>query len=75
MKLRGFVFSGLGKGAHYVEKYNKYFLEDLGMEFFPGTLNLRVNREVFLNKNGVVINPKEKDIFEIPLIWQGKVGF
>jgi riboflavin kinase len=43
----GLVFSGLGEGAYYVSQpgYKKQFLEKLGFEPYPGTLNLRVRKE------------------------------
>jgi riboflavin kinase len=43
----GTVFSGLGEGAYYMNQdgYRKQFLEKLGFEPYPGTLNLRVRKE------------------------------
>ncbi len=43
----GIVFSGLGEGAYYVnqEGYKKQFIEKLGFDPYPGTLNLRVRKE------------------------------
>lgn len=43
----GTVFSGLGEGAYYMsqEGYKKQFVEKLGFEPYPGTLNLRVRKE------------------------------
>ena len=43
----GVVFSGLGEGAYYVSQpdYMKQFVEKLGFEPYPGTLNLRVRKE------------------------------
>jgi len=42
--LKGVVFTGLGEGAYYVtrEGYKKQFIEKLGFEPYPGTLNLRL---------------------------------
>jgi riboflavin kinase len=42
--LEGTVFTGLGEGAYYVTKevYRKQFIEKLGFEPFPGTLNLKL---------------------------------
>ncbi len=42
--LEGIVFSGLGEGAYYIskEQYKKQFLEKLGFEPYPGTLNLKL---------------------------------
>ena len=40
----GVVFTGLGEGRYYMslEGYRKQFLEKLGFDLFPGTLNLRL---------------------------------
>jgi len=45
--LEGVLFSGIGEGAWYVsqEGYRRQFVEKLGFEPFPGTLNVRLKRE------------------------------
>lgn len=45
--LEGILFSGLGEGAYYVTRdgYRKQFLEKLGFDPFPGTLNLKLATE------------------------------
>ncbi|MCS7119016.1 MAG: DUF120 domain-containing protein [Archaeoglobaceae archaeon] len=47
LRFRGTVFSGLGEGRYYVslEGYRKQFKEKLGIDPFPGTLNIRVPKE------------------------------
>jgi riboflavin kinase, archaea type len=42
--LEGTVFTGLGEGAYYITKehYKKQFVEKLGFEPYPGTLNLKL---------------------------------
>ncbi|MEM2342285.1 MAG: DUF120 domain-containing protein [Candidatus Bathyarchaeia archaeon] len=42
--IEGRVFSGLGEGAYYVSKeaYRKQFIEKLGFDPYPGTLNLKI---------------------------------
>lgn len=42
--IKGRVFSGLGEGAYYVsqEGYRKQFVEKLGFDPYPGTLNLKI---------------------------------
>lgn len=52
IKLRGTVFSGLGEGRYYVslEGYRKQFMEKLGIDPFPGTLNLRIIKEDMMVK-------------------------
>jgi riboflavin kinase len=45
--LEGTVFTGLGEGAYYISKefYKKQFIEKLGFEPFPGTLNLKLTTD------------------------------
>ena len=45
--LEGSVFTGLGEGAYYIgkEHYRKQFVEKLGFEPYPGTLNLRLTSD------------------------------
>jgi riboflavin kinase len=43
----GVAFTGLGEGAYYIskEKYRKQFLEKLGFDPYPGTLNLKLKTD------------------------------
>ena len=45
--LEGILFSGLGEGAYYVTKegYRKQFIEKIGFDPYPGTLNLKLTTE------------------------------
>lgn len=45
--LEGTLFSGLGEGAYYVTKegYRKQFMERLGFDPYPGTLNIKLTTE------------------------------
>ncbi len=45
--LEGILFTGLGEGAYYVtrDKYRKQFIEKLGFDPYPGTLNLKLTSE------------------------------
>jgi riboflavin kinase len=45
--LEGTVFTGLGEGAYYIlkEHYRKQFIEKLGFDPYPGTLNLKLTTE------------------------------
>jgi len=45
--LEGTVFTGLGEGAYYITKehYRKQFMEKLGFDPYPGTLNLKLTTE------------------------------
>lgn len=42
--IEGILFTGLGEGAYYVTRdgYRKQFLEKLGFDPYPGTLNLKL---------------------------------
>ena len=45
--LEGVLFTGFGEGAYYVTKdgYRKQFMERLGFDPYPGTLNLKLTTE------------------------------
>lgn len=45
--IKGEVFSGLGEGAYYIsqEGYRRQFIEKLGFDPYPGTLNLKISNE------------------------------
>jgi len=45
--LEGIVFTGLGEGAYYIskEQYRKQFIEKLGFDPYPGTLNLKLKSD------------------------------
>ncbi|MDH5755004.1 MAG: DUF120 domain-containing protein [Candidatus Bathyarchaeota archaeon] len=45
--LEGIVFTGLGEGAYYIskERYRKQFMEKLGFDPYPGTLNLKLKTD------------------------------
>jgi len=45
--LEGTVFTGFGEGAYYISKdgYRKQFIEKLGFDPYPGTLNLKLTTD------------------------------
>lgn len=45
--LEGVLFTGLGEGAYYItrDRYRKQFIEKLGFDPYPGTLNLKLTTE------------------------------
>jgi riboflavin kinase len=47
MTIEGTVFTGLGEGAYYISKehYRKQFIEKLGFDPYPGTLNLKLTTD------------------------------
>ncbi|MFH1977894.1 MAG: DUF120 domain-containing protein [Candidatus Aenigmatarchaeota archaeon] len=58
MEIRGIVVSGAREGEIYVPRYNKIFLEKLGFEAFPGTLNIRVEEKPVLENEIKIIPDK-----------------
>lgn len=48
--LKGKVVSGRGEGASYVELYRENFIRYLGLDPFPGTLNLEVEDRASLER-------------------------
>src|ERR671931_46770 len=51
IEFEGNVVSGMGEGAYYMslEGYRKQFKEKLGYEPYPGTLNVRLTDQIFMN--------------------------
>jgi riboflavin kinase len=47
----GRVMSGMGEGAYYMslEGYRRQFRERLGYEPYPGTLNVQLNDQIYMN--------------------------
>ncbi|MBC7131082.1 DUF120 domain-containing protein [Candidatus Bathyarchaeota archaeon] len=45
--LEGVVFTGMGEGAYYVTRdhYRKQFIEKLGFDPYPGTLNIKLTTD------------------------------
>lgn len=54
--LEGTLFSGLGEGAYYIsrEQYRKQFIEKLGFDPYPGTLNLKLTTDYDLRTRGEI---------------------
>lgn len=51
MDFQGNVISGMGEGAYYMslEGYRRQFREKLGYEPYPGTLNVRLTDQIYMN--------------------------
>ncbi|MFW6110482.1 MAG: DUF120 domain-containing protein [Thermoproteota archaeon] len=47
LTLEGVVFTGMGEGAYYISKqhYRRQFIEKLGFDPYPGTLNLKLTTD------------------------------
>jgi len=56
--IEGVLFSGLGEGAYYISKdgYRKQFIEKLGFDPYPGTLNLKLVTDYDLKTRAEVEN-------------------
>lgn len=54
LTLEGTVFTGLGEGAYYIgkEHYRKQFVEKLGFDPYPGTLNLKITGDYDVKARG-----------------------
>ena len=52
LTFRGTIFTGFGEGGYYVslKGYVKPFVEALGFQPFPGTLNLRLSNETLIEQ-------------------------
>lgn len=42
--MRGIIKSGLGQGEYWINKFNPIFIKKKGIELFPGTLNIEVEK-------------------------------
>ena len=51
MDFEGNVISGMGEGAYYMslEGYRRQFREKLGYEPYPGTLNVQLTDQIYMN--------------------------
>lgn len=51
LEFNGIAISGMGEGAYYMsqEGYKKQFVKKLGYEPYPGTLNIKLSEQVYVN--------------------------
>lgn len=58
VQFKGKIVTGMGEGAYYMslEGYKKQFLQKLGYEPFPGTLNVKLEDKYFMNSRRDLIN-------------------
>ncbi|MFH1276634.1 MAG: DUF120 domain-containing protein [Candidatus Woesearchaeota archaeon] len=57
--MEGILISGTGKGSYFVNLYSDLFQQKLGFKPFSGTLNLKINKTLTLNKDKKIIIKKE----------------
>lgn len=65
IELEGHVVSGLGVGAKYVEMYREQFRKYLGIDPYPGTLNVDVGvnaLEMLASIPAIIIPPPRKGL-------------
>jgi len=55
---KGKIVSGMGEGSYYMSLngYRKQFKEKLGYEPFPGTLNLKLEDKIYMDKKREITN-------------------
>ncbi|MCS7128428.1 MAG: CTP-dependent riboflavin kinase [Sulfolobales archaeon] len=78
--IRGRVIRGLGEGSRYVELYRDSLRRALGIEPFPGTLNIAVDsgsldklRALLKSKPHVVIEPPSREYRSV-LAWRARIN-
>lgn len=56
LEFKGVVTKGIGEGAYYIslEGYRKQFIEKLGFEPYPGTLNIRLIDDTYKNAKSIL---------------------
>lgn len=80
--VRGIVVDGIGEGAKYIRVYLDVIKETLGLEPYPGTLNVRLSNEAieevreYLTKTKPprIIPPPAKDLGRV-FSWGGYIRF
>lgn len=78
--IRGRVVRGLGEGSKYVELYKDLLRRALGIEPFPGTLNVVVDsgsldrlQTLLKSKPHAIIEPPSKE-YRAVLAWRARVN-
>ena len=75
IRIRGKVVSGLGDGKKYVELYREVFNKYLGINPFPGTLNVDVGYDVseLLAKTTSKLIPPPKPEYGAVIVFKGYI--
>ena len=58
-KLRGRIVSGIGDFSYWIEKLQDYYFKKTGMKFFPGTLNIRLDKPYSIPKKAIRLEKEE----------------
>lgn len=75
VRIKGKIVSGLGVGAKYVELYREVFRNYLGIDPYPGTLNIDIGQDFFilLKKTKAIVVPPPKKEFGCVLAYPGEL--
>ncbi len=57
--LLGKVVSGKGDFSKWIEKLHDYYYQKTGLNFFPGTLNVKLNQPYRIPQDALCIDAKE----------------
>lgn len=57
--LRGCVVSGMGNFSYWIEKLREHYRRKTGMQFYPGTLNVRLEEPYSLPERVIRLEARE----------------
>ena len=57
--LRGKVVSGKSDFSQWIDKLHHYYYQKTGLNFFPGTLNVKLDRPYYIPENILCLDAKE----------------
>ena len=57
--LSGIVVSGKGDFSQWIEKLHNYYYQKTGLNFFPGTLNVKLNQHYLIPENSLCLHANE----------------
>ncbi|MDJ0688370.1 MAG: DUF120 domain-containing protein [Xenococcaceae cyanobacterium MO_188.B32] len=57
--LHGKVVSGKGNFSRWIEQLHYYYYQKTGLNFFPGTLNVKLDRPYYIPENTLCLDAKE----------------
>jgi riboflavin kinase len=57
--LSGKIVSGKGDFSQWIKKLHDYYYQKTGLNFFPGTLNIKLNQPYRIPENSLCLNARE----------------
>ena len=81
VKLKGKVVSGTGEGGKYIEIYKDVLKEKLGLDPYPGTLNIDIGfnaSTLYLSLNPLIVEPPNNNynpVYALPAEINGIEGY